>query len=144
MTIYGYICKNEKPDFEFFVKTATDDMGRPIVQVTTLESGLVVIPVSIYQPPVLEAQAVEPAYAAHDRAAEAHAIASEYAGQGFPTGTPDHIISEFRELAEKHSKLAVSLSAKLGMLNMESVLTNGYDHYGLHRRHKDISKALKN
>ncbi|QIW87624.1 hypothetical protein Ab1vBOLIVR4_gp107 [Agrobacterium phage OLIVR4] len=43
--IYGYICKSEKPGFEFFVKEAKDDNGEPIIVETDLGNGLKVFPV---------------------------------------------------------------------------------------------------
>jgi hypothetical protein len=143
MNIYGYICKSEKPDFEFFVKMATDDMGRPVEQVTTLENGLVVIPVSIYQPPILHAQPAEPSYVAHEEAAEAHGVAGDYASLSFPTGTPEDIKKQFYEHAEQYAKHAIALSVSLGMLNLQSEMHDGYDHFTLRRRHMTIAQALK-
>lgn len=137
---YGYLCEVGNPPFKFFVENAKDEDGQPLMAETDLGNGLKVFP--IWRE--FNVTPAEPLYVAHEQAAEAHAIASEYAGQGFPTGTPDHIISEFRELAEKHSKHAVNLSAKLGMLNLESDTHDGYDHYGLRRRHMTIAQTLKN
>lgn len=140
MNIYGYICKSENPDFEFFVKMATDETGKPIVSVTKLENGLVVIPVSIWQEPTASA----PLHVRHEEAAEAHGIAGDYARMSFPVGTPEDIKKQFYEHAEPHVKHAIALSASLGMLNLESEMHDGYDHFGLRRRHMTIAQALKN
>lgn len=140
MNIYGYICKSENPDFEFFVKMATDETGKPIVSVTKLENGLVVIPVSIWQEPTASA----PLHVRHEEAAKAHGIAGDYAGMNFPVGTPDSMISSFKELAAQHANYAIELSKSLGMLKFESEMHDGYDHFGLRRRHMTITQALKN
>ncbi|QBQ72143.1 hypothetical protein Milano_121 [Agrobacterium phage Milano] len=43
--IYGYICKNETPAFEFFVKDVKDEEGQPIITETQLANGMKVFPV---------------------------------------------------------------------------------------------------
>lgn len=43
--IYGYICKSEKPGFEFFVKEAKDDNGERIIVETDVGNGITVFPI---------------------------------------------------------------------------------------------------